>query len=189
MPDKYVTQEVKKIYDDKSLEFPKNMALASAWILGNKKGINLKILDVKGKSSLSDYFVLASAQNIIQARAMAEEILGQLRKHGAKSISIEGLESQADWILLDLGDILVHIFLDTSREVYDLDSLWSEADQVEIPQSYYFSTPETSGAPRESPWPSVKVRGCAGSSQFRPLALWRTSSSCISCPHRSLRPS
>jgi len=143
MSDNFVDKEINKIFEDKSLEFPKNMAMAAAWILGNKKGINLKILDVKGKSSLSDYFILASAQNAIQARAMADEVLSQLINHGAKNISSEGLKGQSDWILLDLGDILVHIFLDMSREIYDLDSLWSESEQVEIPQDYYSSSPDS----------------------------------------------
>jgi len=151
MSNEFVSQEVNKIINDKDLEFPKNIAMAAAWILGNKKGINLKVLDVKGKSSLSDYFILASAQNPVQAQAMADEILTQLKSHGTKSISNEGMHGESDWILLDLGDILVHIFLEISRGIYDLDSLWAESTQVEIPQSYYFSAPENEEQIAEEP--------------------------------------
>ena len=59
----YVSVEVGKVYNDESLEFPLNMAMSAAWILGNKKGLNLKVFNVSGKSSLADYFVLASATN------------------------------------------------------------------------------------------------------------------------------
>jgi ribosome-associated protein len=141
MKNEYVDKEVEKIVEDPAFAYPKNMAMASAWVLGNLKGVNLKILDVKESSSLCDYFVLASANNHVQANTMADEIMHQLKKHGCKIISAEGLQN-TDWILLDAGDILVHIFLEHARDVYDLDTLWIKAPSVEIPQSYYFSSPE-----------------------------------------------
>ncbi|MBL6988271.1 MAG: ribosome silencing factor [Bacteriovoracaceae bacterium] len=135
--DDYVRQEIKKIVQNKEYIFPLNFAMASAWLLGNMKGINLKILDVKGKSSLSDYFILASASNTTLARAMADELLFNLKLQGLKTISTEGVE-EADWILLDLGDIIIHIFLESSRDFYNLDDLWREAGTISIPDSYYF---------------------------------------------------
>ncbi len=138
MTNEYVAKEVEKIIKDENLPFPLNIAMSASWILGNLKGINLKILDVKKTSHLSDYYVLSSATNFTQMRSMAEEILFQLKKHGFEAISKEGL-NESDWILLDLGDIIVHIFLETARDSYDLESLWKEAVSVSIPQSYYFS--------------------------------------------------
>ena len=87
----YIEKEVDSIIDGQKLEFPQNIAMASAWILGNLKGINLKILDVKKTSSLSDYYVLASAINTTQARAMADTISVQLKRHDVKILSREGL--------------------------------------------------------------------------------------------------
>ncbi len=135
----YVEQEVKKIYEDKSLDFPLNMAMASVWILGNLKGINLKILDVSKSSSLSDYFVLASASNITQMKSMAAQVADLLKENGATVISKEGLNS-TDWLLIDCADIIIHIFLESSRSIYDLDNLWKDAKSIEIPSSYYFSS-------------------------------------------------
>jgi len=138
MSKEYISKNVSEIFNDKELEFPLNSAMASAWILGNLKGVNLKIYDVRNISSLGDYYVMGSATNIRQAHSMTEEISTQLKKHGMKVISTEG-KADSDWILLDLGDILVHIFLEVSRGNYNLESLWDEAEAIEIPNSYYFS--------------------------------------------------
>lgn len=139
MSGEYISKEVEKIINDKSFEFPLNLAMAAAWICGNLKGINLKVLKTTKTSSLSDYFVIASVTNTTQASAMAEDIMAQLKKHGSTIRSREGLAG-SDWILIDFGDIIVHIFLETSRDVYSLESLWKEAVPVHIPQEYYFSS-------------------------------------------------
>lgn len=135
----YISQEVEKIFSDERYKFPLNMAMSTAWILGNYKGINLKILDMQENSSLSDYFILASATNLVQASSMAEEVLFQMKKKGFRALSSEGLKG-SDWVLLDLGDIIVHIFVGPAREVYDLDGLWKSSDNIAIPQEYYFSS-------------------------------------------------
>ena len=143
MSNDYVREQVAAIIkDEKTYPFPKNMAMAATWVLGNLKGINLKVYDVSKISSLGDYYVMASATNIRQAHAMADEVAKHLRKHGQRVISTEG-KADSDWILLDLGDILVHIFLEVSRGNYNLESLWDEAEPVEIPNSYYFSDDES----------------------------------------------
>ncbi|PIK13901.1 ribosome silencing factor [Halobacteriovorax sp. JY17] len=136
----FITKEVQKIVKEQKLEYPLNIAMATAWILGNFKGINLKILDVAKSSSLTDFFVLGSATNPTMAQSMADEITRQLKGHGYEVISREGSKKGDDWILLDFGDIIVHVFLDVSRSVYDLDNLWENATEVEIPNSYYFSS-------------------------------------------------
>ena len=142
MSSEFVEKHVNEIMEDSNLEFPKNMAFASAWILGNLKGINLKVLDVSETSSLSDYYVLGSATNINQASSMADTITSQLKKRGYNVVSKEGFHPDSDWLLIDMGDVIVHIFLDISRNVYDLDNLWEDAKTVEIPTSYYSSDEE-----------------------------------------------
>jgi ribosome-associated protein len=140
MSAEFISQEIGKIIKDEKFEFPLNLAMATAWILGNFKGINLKVLDVTKSSSLTDFFVLGSATNPTMAQSMADEILRQMKDHGYEVISREGSKKGDDWILLDFGDIIVHVFLDISRNVYDLDNLWDNATEVEIPNSYYFSS-------------------------------------------------
>lgn len=140
MSNEYTNKEVDKIVNGKEFEGSQKFAMACAWILGNLKGINLKVLNVGKKSSLADFFILASATNAVQAQSMADEVIVQLKRHGKVCHSKEGQQG-ADWILLDYDDLIVHIFLESSRGIYNLDNLWTEADSVVIPHSYYFSDP------------------------------------------------
>jgi ribosome-associated protein len=139
----YVNTEVEKIVKDTSFEFPLNLAMASAWIMGNFKGLNLKVLDTRKRGSLADFFIMGSASNMTQAKSMADAICVQLKKHEVNVLSKEGL-GDAEWILLDLGDIIVHIFLDNTRTNYNLDELWQDAPQITIPNEYYFEEPTDS---------------------------------------------
>lgn len=141
MSKKYIEAEVDKIINDKSLEYPQNLAMASAWIIGNFKGLNLKVVDVRGQSSLADFFVIGSSTNTTQAKAIADEITNQTKRLDYVPKSKEGF-SDADWILIDLGDIIIHLFQENSRDIYNLDELWKDSKQIDIPQSYYFSESE-----------------------------------------------
>lgn len=138
----YVQNEVNKIIGNKSFEFPLNHAMASAWILANFKGDNLKVFDMRKSTSLCDYSIIATAQNATQARAMVDEISGNLKLQGASIVSYEGYES-ADWILLDTGDIIVHVFNGPHRDIYDLDMIYAKNTQVKIPEEFYFGKPTT----------------------------------------------
>lgn len=139
----YMSDEVQKIIGDPTLPNPQNYAMATAWILGNLKGLNLKIIDVSNVSSITDYFIIGSATNIVQASSMADAVSGTLRKFGQNCRSKEG-KDQSDWVLLDFGNYIVHIFLETARYAYDLDGLWGQCPILPIPQNYYFSSPEHS---------------------------------------------
>jgi ribosome-associated protein len=134
----YIESEVDKIIGDKNLEFPLNLAMTCAWIMGNFKGINLKVLDVKKRSSLSDYFIIGSATNSTQAQAMADAILVQIKRHGHTVLSSEG-RRDSDWILIDFGDVMAHIFIESARSAYALEQVWGDGNDVEIPQEYYFA--------------------------------------------------
>ena len=139
----YISKEVAAIIEDKNFEAPLNLAMASAWVMGNFKGLNLKVLDLRKVSGIADYFVIGSASNPTQAGAMAEEISHQMRVNGVEALSREGLKTNTDWILLVYGDFIVHVFHEPSRTIYDLEHLYKNAVSVEIPESYYFSTPES----------------------------------------------
>ncbi len=138
----YVQSEVTKVIKNDAFPFPLNHAMASAWICANYKGDNLKVFDMRKSTALCDYSILATAQNATQARAMADEISQSLQHNGAKIVSYEGYEG-ADWILLDTGDVIVHVFNGHARDVYDLDLVYAKNQQVKIPDDYYFGKPTT----------------------------------------------
>lgn len=140
----YIQNEVSKVISNSSFEFPLNHAMASAWILANFKGDNLKIFDMRGSSSLCDFSIVATAQNTTQARAMVDELSQNLRAQGANILSFEGYES-ADWILLDTGDVMIHVFIGPARDIYDLDMVYGRNPQVKIPEEFYFARPAQVG--------------------------------------------
>ena len=140
MSNPYVDREIKKVLE--SAEFPKNMALASAWIIAHFKGVNIKIFDVSDTSSLCDYNIIASTENTTQAKAIIDEIQAQMKRNlGTKINSVEGV-TDGEWILVDMLDCIVHIFQETSRDIFDLESLWQDSPQVQIPNEYYFGATE-----------------------------------------------
>lgn len=136
----YIKTEVDKIMENSSYEFPLNHALSSAWILANYKGDGLKVFDMRNTSALCDFTIIATAQNATQARAMADEISANLQSHNASIVSFEGYEG-ADWILLDTGDVIAHIFNGPARDIYDLDLIFAKNPQVKIPEEFYFAKP------------------------------------------------
>jgi len=139
MGNPYIQKEVSKIIDADI--YPKNMALAAAWIMAHFKGVNLKIYDCQESTSLCDYNIIGSAENTIQAKTMVDEIQENLKRAGARLVSLEGV-TQGEWILLDMGDVIIHVFQEQARDYFDLDSLWTEQNQIEIPQEYYFGKSE-----------------------------------------------
>jgi len=90
------------------------------------------VLDVGEIISIIDQFVIASASNTRLVRTIVDEVELAMRGHdGSRPISVEGL-GDASWVLLDYGDVVVHVFLDATREYYDLDRLWADAPRLEI---------------------------------------------------------
>lgn len=99
--------------------------------LDEKKGIDIVILDISEVSIISDYFVIASGSNSNQLKAMADEVEENLYKAGFKLNHIEGFQSQ-NWILLDFGDIIVHLFDKESRDFYNIERIWADAKKIDI---------------------------------------------------------
>lgn len=91
----------------------------------NKKGVNLRILDIADLTSISDYFIIVSGNSTPQVNAIAEEILDKMAKAGFEPLHKEG-KSEARWIILDFEDVIVHIFHREERDFYSLERLWSE---------------------------------------------------------------
>ena len=98
----------------------------------SRKAQDIKVLDLSGITSFTDFFVICSGSNSRQIQAIADEVSQRLKKRGELPISLEGYE-QAEWILMDYADFIVHIFSAKAREYYDLERLWRQAKDVEIP--------------------------------------------------------
>jgi ribosome-associated protein len=100
---------------------------------GEKKAHDLVVLDLREVASFTDYFVIASGTNVRQVQAVADEVQEQLRKHlRVKPARVEGYNS-AEWVLLDYGDFIFHVFEEKSRRFYDLERLWRDAARVPLP--------------------------------------------------------
>jgi ribosome-associated protein len=98
----------------------------------SKKALNIRVLDVRDISSFTSYFVVCSGTNTRQIQTITDEIEAQLREHGERPLGIEGYD-KADWVLADYGDFIVHIFSQQAREFYDLERLWRNAKEIELP--------------------------------------------------------
>lgn len=106
--------------------------LCAAQIL-EKKAFNVRILDVRRISSLTDFLVLASGSSDRQVQAAAESVhLGLKQKHRVRPLGIEGM-AEGRWVLIDYGDVMVHVFQEPVRQFYDLDGLWRDASEVPLP--------------------------------------------------------
>ncbi|MDR1487731.1 MAG: ribosome silencing factor [Deltaproteobacteria bacterium] len=90
------------------------------------------LLNLTGLSSIADWFFIASAENSRSVRAVAEKIIRRTLEVGVKPLGHEGLnQGETRWVLLDLGDVIVHIFNPETRALYDLESLWADAPRIE----------------------------------------------------------
>ena len=87
---------------------------------------DIVVVDLAGKTSIADYMVIASGQSTRQVGAMADHIFRALKKTGVRNISTEG-QTNKDWVLIDAGDVIVHLFRPEVREFYNLEKLWSRA--------------------------------------------------------------
>ena len=100
-----------------------------------KKAFDLVVLDLRNIASFTEFFVIASGNNQRQVQAIADEINEQLKKQmSIKPTRVEGYNA-AEWLLLDYGDFVVHIFNGESREFYDLARLWRDAGKVQLPDA------------------------------------------------------
>ena len=96
-----------------------------------KKAIDLTVLDLRGIASFTDFFVIATGANKRQVQAISDEVVEQLKRRGTRSARVEGYQT-AEWILIDYGDFIVHVFDEKARRFYDLERLWRDARRVDI---------------------------------------------------------
>jgi len=98
----------------------------------DKKALDIVVLDLREIASFTDHFVIASGTNERQVKAIADGVVDTLKKSGTPAARIEGYKT-AEWILLDYGDFVFHVFDDKARKFYDLERLWRESRRIELP--------------------------------------------------------
>lgn len=91
--------------------------------LDENKGRDVKVIDVRGKTSVTDYMVLATGTSERHLKALSDHVLEQAKKHDFKPLGVEGRQT-GEWVLVDLGDVVVHVMSAQTREFYQLEKLW-----------------------------------------------------------------
>ena len=109
----------------------KEMARIAYDALSDKKGEDIKIIDITGVSVLADYFIIANGNSDSQVNALVDNVEGELHKAGYPLKQREG-RGNSSWILLDFGDILVHVFDKENRLFYDLERIWKDGRDISI---------------------------------------------------------
>ena len=99
-------------------------------IIQERKAIDPILMEVGRLTSFTDYFLVASGNSSRQVQAISQHMARRLREEGFKPFGIEG-EQEAHWVLMDYGDVVIHIFYQPVREFYDLEGLWTEAPRVD----------------------------------------------------------
>lgn len=105
------------------------IALEAAKLADDKKARDIVILDISELSVVTDYFVIASANSSTQVKAVADNIEEKLKEAGINVLRREGIR-EGRWVLLDYGDVVVHVFQDEERDYYNLERLWGDARVV-----------------------------------------------------------
>ena len=101
----------------------------------DKKASRITVLDLRAIASFTEFFVIADGSNQRQVQAIADEINEKLKKQAQRRpVRVEGYKS-AEWVLLDYGDFVVHLFNKEARDFYDLERLWRDAGKVDLPES------------------------------------------------------
>ena len=109
------------------------MAVVLARALDSKKGQDIKVLKTGDLTTLADYFVLCTAPSSTQVKAMSDACEEAVEAHGERVHHIEGHRG-GTWLLMDFSSVVVHVFTDEARKFYDLERLWSDAQEVDLAQ-------------------------------------------------------
>ena len=94
--------------------------------LDDNKALDINSLSLKGKSDIADYLIIATGTSSRHVSSLAEKTVDDLKKNNIKNVNTEGLD-KGDWVLIDGGDIIIHLFREEVREFYDIEKLWSSS--------------------------------------------------------------
>jgi ribosome-associated protein len=122
-------------------------------LIFNKKGSDVKILDLKNLAAFADYFIICSADSTTQVKAIADEIEDKLQEQGIRCWHREGYKALS-WVLLDYVDFVIHVFKKDAREFYNLEKLWGDAEitiaeDPALQPLVKHSTPKPKGRPKK----------------------------------------
>ena len=131
-PTPIVRTEVASTNKEPAASEPDERMMMALHAASEKKAIDTVVLDLREIASFTDYFVITSGTNERQVQAISDEVFETLKKAGTPPARIEGYKS-AEWILLDFGDFVFHVFDEKARKFYDLERLWRESKRVELP--------------------------------------------------------
>jgi len=98
-------------------------------LLDDKKAADIKIISIEERNALADYFIIASGSSSIQVKALCDHLEEELEKEEIRPRHIEGY-NEATWILMDYGDVIVHIFYRETREFYSLEDIWTKTNEM-----------------------------------------------------------
>ena len=107
------------------------LAALLARALDSKKGGDIKVLKTEGVTTLADYFVICTATSNTQVKAISDACEEAAEKNGERAHHIEGHRDGA-WLLMDFSSVVVHVFTDEARKFYDLERLWSDAEEIDV---------------------------------------------------------
>ncbi|HWR49480.1 MAG TPA: ribosome silencing factor [Bryobacteraceae bacterium] len=108
--------------------------LAAARAADSKKASAIRVLDLREITTFAEYFLVCTGNNQRQIQAIADDVHHELKQDGRIPLGIEGYD-KAEWVLLDYGDFLVHVFSEAARKFYDLERLWRAAKDVPVEQT------------------------------------------------------
>jgi ribosome-associated protein len=123
----------------------KDLVLACARAAIDKKANHSLIYEVGKLGAFTDYFLITSGSSDRQVQAIADSIYRSCKEAGLGTAKIEGYD-EGRWVLIDFGSVIVHVFQDAIREFYDLESLWTDAPRLRIPEEYFKSQISSSSA-------------------------------------------
>ena len=109
----------------------RDMAMRVATAIDAKKGLEVRVLDLRGVCGFADFFVLATGSSDRHVRTLAETAIESATKGGAKPLGVED-KPVGRWVLVDLGDVVVHVFQRDSRDFFGLERLWGDAEELAV---------------------------------------------------------
>jgi len=101
----------------------------------DRKACDLVVMDVRGLTSIADFFIICSGRSDRQVQSIAQGLEENSAEHGIRLFAVEGT-GRGHWVLMDFSDVIVHIFYEPVRKFYDLDGLWGHAPKAELPEPY-----------------------------------------------------
>ncbi len=108
---------------------PEQLAALASASLEELKAFDIRVIDVRGQTPITDFMVIGSGRSDRQVKAMADKVLEDARAAGVRPIGVEGQQT-GEWVLIDLGDVIVHAMLPASRDFYQLEKLWEAAGEA-----------------------------------------------------------